>query len=220
MNTDYFTKKLILNLCINIFILSSFVLINLSVIYVLYLPIYINYYQYKTHYCNISHVDYPNELPNKNSSHWIACKNNCHYACVKIYTNISNITYKIIDNYYYDDYHKQCSFDMDCVCSNESLQFQLSKSKLMYKMYYELKNVTCYYQDHISKIFLHKYYDLTNIIIIYILIGLIAAFIIIISLKYMLKYCKKVKINIVFPNNNDGNGNDENILLLENNEIN
>ena len=128
---------------------------------------YMDYNDYKEHSCNITQVNYPTTLPNKNNTiGWKYC--NCGRSCNKAYTPciqmFSDINPNIvIQENYFSDYNNnpECTFyERNCKDGEDILlvQEKLEEAKNIFNEYYN-NTVRCYYNSKNQTIFLDMSYD-------------------------------------------------------------
>lgn len=127
---------------------------------------YMDYNDYEEHSCNITKVNYPTTLPNKNNTFgWKNC--NCGRSCNKAYTPciqmFSNINPNIViqENYFSDYSNSECTFYQRKCKDGEDIilaQEKLEEAKNIFNKYYN-NTVKCYYNSKNQEIFLDMSYD-------------------------------------------------------------
>ena len=134
-----------------------------------------DYNNYKENTCNITRLEYPTQLPNKNNTNgWTKCDcgKNCNAwtTCIKLYSSIKP-ELVIMDEY---DRYEECTFVDDECPNGEDLMYatgKLSEVPGIVDEYYN-SEVKCYYDGGITNIYLEKDYSDLLIILPSIFVGI------------------------------------------------
>lgn len=120
---------------------------------------YLDYHNYSVENCNITKIEYPTEAPTFDNTYgWARCDCGKHCnswsPCIKLFSE--NHDNHLINDEYYDDKNKECTFHSKRCPDGENLQIletYLIEANNTYHNYIN-QSVVCYINDPITHIYL------------------------------------------------------------------
>mgnify|MGYP001219087133 FL=1 len=149
---------------------------------------------FEQHDCHVERIVYPTELPTSdNTTGWAECDCGKYCTtwspCIQIFTNVSDNVFVLPEFYYI---HGQCTFHNSSCPEGEDITTvleELAKAQEIFEEYND-RNLTCYYDNHISYIFLNKEWDWGQSIVFIVFVTIITTILIVMN---TCSYCEERK---------------------------